>query len=164
VLSPAVEFVASLQAAEAIKWLTGNQAAMRQTWVSADLWSFRLRESALPSGREECPNCGQGHGGNPAANAAAEADDEAVHYAVLCGRDTVQVTLGRMLNLDSLEERLSGQGCPLTVNRYLVRAKLPGGEQLVLFPDGRVLVQGTTDASHAVRLCKIYLPEQQMTI
>lgn len=160
VLSPAVEFVASLQAAEAIKWLTGNQGAMRQTWVSVDLWSFRLRESALPSGREECSYCGQGHGGNSDANAAAESDDEAIHSVVLCGRDTVQVTLGRTLNLETMEKRLSAQGCPLTVNRYLVRAKLPGGEQLVLFPDGRVLVQGTTDASHAFRLCKTYLLER----
>lgn len=164
VLSPAVEFVASLQAAEAIKWLTGNQAAMRHTWVSVDLWSFRLRESALPSGRAECSYCGQGNSVNTAANAAAERDDEAIHSVVLCGRDTVQVTLGRTLDLESLEKRLSGQGFQLTANRYLVRAKLPSGEQLVLFPDGRVLVQGTTDASHAVWLCNNFLIERQMSI
>lgn len=166
VLAPAVEFVASLQAAEAIKWLSGNQAAMRRTWLSADLWSFRLHEAALPPGTAECPYCGQEHEGAKAVIAAKESDalDEVtISSTLLCGRDTVQVTLGMPLDLAQVEKRLGDQGFQLTVNRYLVRAKLPSGEQLILFPDGRVLVQGTADAEQAVRLCRTYLLEQSLT-
>lgn len=159
VLAPAVEFVASLQAAEAIKWLSGNQEAMRQNWLSVDLWSFRLRESKLPSGSTHCPYCGSGV--EPARPAkpileTAMQDEDVISSAVLCGRDTVQVTLGKQLQLAELEKSLEEQGCKLTVNRYLVKAALQSGEQLIIFPDGRVLVQGTADAEHAIRLCRHY--------
>ncbi|MCA0755001.1 ThiF family adenylyltransferase [Paenibacillus sp. N4] len=161
VLAAAVEFTAALQAAEAVKWLTGNRAAMRGTWLSADLWSFRVREAALPKGRAACAYCGQPHG---AAAAAGQADSEGPEMvsALLCGRDSVQVTLGRALDLSRLECRLRERGCALTVNRYLVKAVLQDGVSLVLFPDGRVLVQGTHDAGRAVELCKEYILEQEL--
>ncbi|WP_424769031.1 ThiF family adenylyltransferase [Paenibacillus sp. sgz302251] len=166
VLAPAVEFIASLQAAEAMKWLTGNAAAMRQTWVRVDLWTFQLRESILPSGREECPYCGQKRTGiNPSPLLRdGESREKTISSAVLCGRDTVQVTLEHPLPLEEMEKWLVEQGYPLAVNRYLVRAKLPSGEQLVLFPDGRVLVQGTSDSERAVRLCKAHLLERKLMI
>ncbi|CAM4274353.1 ThiF family adenylyltransferase [Paenibacillus alkaliterrae] len=163
VLASTVEFIASLQAAEAIKWLTGNHAAMRQTWLSVDLWSFRLRESAMPQGIGNCSYCGQEHAESDSAE-EANRESEELGFTVLCGRDTVQVTLGKPLDLDRLEKWLGGQGCMITVNRYLVRAKLPSGEQLVLFPDGRVLVQGTSDSDYAVRLCKAYVLELKQLI
>lgn len=159
VLAPAVEFIASLQAGEAVKWLSGNQAAIRGTWLSVDLWSFRLRESVLPQGNSHCAHCGQGHE-RTAERIAEEADpigEDAIGSTVLCGRDTVQVTLGRPLLLGDLEKSLGRRGCRLTVNLYLVKAELPSGEQLILFPDGRVLVQGTGDAENAIKLCKTYL-------
>lgn len=166
VLSPSVEFVASLQAAEAIKWLSGNRDTLRQTWISVDLWSFRLRESSLPGGSANCPYCGDGQdGASPAptvydqAGSAAGDWDEAIIPVVLCGRNSVQVTLPMPLQLEQLEQRLAELGCVMTVNRYLVKAALPGqsGEQLVLFSDGRVLVQGTADAPRALELCEVYL-------
>ncbi|NIK76917.1 adenylyltransferase/sulfurtransferase [Paenibacillus castaneae] len=166
VLSPAVEFIASLQAAEAIKYLTGNRAAMRQTWLSMDLWSFRVHESKLPRGRDECSYCGEASQVLAREQASHErsaneqdAHEEAVSSAVLCGRDTVQVTIDKAFDLEKLEKRLEMQGCLLTVNRYLVRAELSCSRRLVIFSDGRVLVQGTTDADDAVMLCKKYLLE-----
>jgi adenylyltransferase/sulfurtransferase len=160
VLAPAVEFVASLQAGEAIKWLSGNQEAIRETWLSVDLWSFRLRESKLPGGSARCSYCGQGQDAARGAKAKLETDineENAISSTVLCGRDTVQVTLGKPLQLAALERSLEKRGCKLTVNRYLVKAVLRSGEQLILFPDGRVLVQGTADAEHAIWLCRTYL-------
>lgn len=176
VLSPAVEFVAALQAAEAIKWLSGNKSAIRQTMVSLDLWSFKLREAKLPSGSTACNYCGQEQKGSvnsqvPSvikaastavdtisfAKALAEAQVDEVGSVVLCGRNSVQVTLAEPLHLEKQEKRLAAKGCSLTVNRYLVKAVLPSGEQLVLFPDGRVLVQGTSDREKAVLLCRTYL-------
>ncbi|MDQ8735738.1 ThiF family adenylyltransferase [Paenibacillus sp. LHD-38] len=159
VLAPAVEFIASLQAGEAIKWLSGNQAAIRGTWLSVDLWKFKLRESELPAGNADCSHCGQGHEMRVDRTAAEAAPyrEESMVSTVLCGRDTVQVTLGMPLLLGDLEESLGGRGCRLTVNRYLIKAELPSGELLILFPDGRVLVQGTADAENAIKLCKTYV-------
>ena len=157
VLAPAVEFVASIQAAEAIKWLTGNPDAIRKTWLSVDLWSFRLRESKLPAGAAHCPYCGQGNESANGAKTQKGSVIQEISSTVLCGRDTVQVTLGKPLELAALEKSLGEKGCKLTVNRYLVKAALPSGERLILFPDGRVLVQGTADAENAIWLCKVYL-------
>lgn len=201
VISPAVDFVAALQAAEALKWLTGNRDAVRTTWLTADLWPFRLRESALPEGNPACPHCGGaarpdagrlpagGYGrgrdskpvpgrrtaapvagtavrfgaageeiGGPARRAASAVQDAGpIEAASLCGRDTVQVTLGFPLKLDEWRETLAARGCRLTANPYLLRAELPEGEKLALFPDGRILVQGTTDTGRAVALCREYV-------
>lgn len=224
VIYPAVELAAALQAAEALKWLSGNRSALRRTWLTADVWHFRLREWTLPEGRANCPFCGGGvrklsgwdkpfaAGGrdepaaalvggkraavdgdklraagrteNPAvpreaggAGAAAEerpprpaqrdADAPGNSHAgepeatVLCGRDSIQVTTGRALSLEESETRLLARGCVVTArNPYLVRAVSPEGERLVLFEDGRVLVQGTSDPERAVRLCRMYVASQ----
>lgn len=77
--------------------------------------------------------------------------------AALCGRDTVQVTTGRPLELDAFERRWLSAGVAVDRNPYLLRASLDGGVRLVLFPDGRVLVQGTSDIAEAVRLCGEYV-------
>lgn len=162
VLAAAVEFTAALQAAEAVKWLTGNRAAMRGTWLSADLWSFRVREAALPNGRAACAYCGQPQDAAVTADRADGEGEPEMVSALLCGRDSVQVTLGRPLDLSRLESRLRERGCALTVNRYLVKVALRDGVSLVLFPDGRVLVQGTHDSGRAVELCKEYILEQEL--
>jgi len=197
VIYPAVEFAASLQAAEALKWLTGNRSALRRTWLTADVWDFRVREAGLPGGRRECPFCGEGAlrtqagvvaaeeaeaaratagtrataavasavecGGDEQGTAGDEhgvAGEEEPMATVLCGRDTFQVTTGWELSLRQGEERLRARGCELTVsNPYLIRATVPEGERIVLFGDGRVLVQGAADAGRAVGLCRMYLAD-----
>ncbi|MFC4099603.1 ThiF family adenylyltransferase [Paenibacillus xanthanilyticus] len=197
VIAPAVEWVAALQAAEALKWLSGRREALRRTWLSGDLWHFRVRESALPSPAQGCDICG---GAQAAAERGGDADNsrirgrnakgardsrqaafhltslslnrsgplaegEPVHHgfraqtAVLCGRDTVQVTMeeGIGLDLGEAEQWLAARGCEVTSNPYLVKAAMPEGEKLVLFPDGRILVQGTQDPARATALCGAYL-------
>ncbi|GIO13936.1 molybdopterin-synthase adenylyltransferase [Cohnella xylanilytica] len=201
VIYPAVEFAASLQAAEALKWLTGNRSALRRTWLTADVWDFRVREAGLPGGRRECPYCGEGalrapsgvgacrsqepriepgaetgcggddpgyerDGRGPAGDEPGFAEDGpgAPMTTALCGRDTIQVTTGWELSLRQGEERLRARGCELTAsNPYLVRATVPEGERLVLFGDGRVLVQGAADAGRAVGLCRKYLMDRAET-
>ncbi|WP_317964595.1 ThiF family adenylyltransferase, partial [Paenibacillus sp. CCS19] len=155
VISPAVEFVAALQAAEALKWLSGNRAAMRGTWVTADIWTFRVRELKLPGGSRHCECCGTE--AQSGADRRRQDDKPAIEAAVLCGRDSVQVTLGEAIALDAIRPLLEEQGCSLTVNPYLTKAELPDGRRLVLFSDGRVLVQGTSDAGEAIRLCMTML-------
>jgi adenylyltransferase/sulfurtransferase len=154
ILAPAVELIASLQAVEALKWLTGNRDVMRTGWLAVDLWPFRIRELQMPSVGPACPVCG---------TAAAERQGDHTHAAeesaavVLCGRDTVQVTLGRPLDLHAASVNLGSRGCAVIANPYLLRAELPEGRRMVLFSDGRVLVQGTADPDEATAICRFYL-------
>lgn len=177
VLSSSVEFVASLQAVEAVKWLSGNRDAIRKSWIAADLWSFSVRESALPSCSPGCEICGE-----PTVEWAKSTQDEQMHgrkrdnddgssayswrhtaAVALCGRDSVQVTLPMTFQLEQWKEAFERLGYEYNANRYLLKVRLPEGERLVLFPDGRVLVQGVADPARALQLCACYLtgPEAQ---
>ena len=61
VIGSATHLVASLQATEAIKWLSGNREAVRDGLLSIDLWSNRIREVKLsPVISSECPACARG--------------------------------------------------------------------------------------------------------
>ncbi|MFD2330034.1 ThiF family adenylyltransferase [Cohnella sp. GCM10020058] len=161
IVGPAVELAAALQAAEALKWLSGNRGTMRQTWISADVWHFSLRETRLPPGRPSCPYCGDA--------CAAPAREPALHRSgleatVLCGRDTVQVATGCTLAPQACADRLARRGCRVLVaNDYLVRARTPCGATLAAFGDGRVLVRGAASiedgAEEAIRLCRTYVME-----
>lgn len=157
VLSAAVEFVASLQAVEAIKYLTGNRSALRGSWIAVDLWRFAMREFRLPVPSQGCMHCGI-----RSADSVADERDALIFNAsnpvTLCGRDTVQVMLDTPLDLDRLREWFRKLGCEIMANRYLLKASLSPDHRFVLFPDGRILVQGTSDPEEALRLCQRLLP------
>jgi len=155
IIGPAVEFAASLQAAEALKWLSGNRGAMRRTWVTADVWRFSLREARLPRGRTDCPFCGNARKALEFASAESATGMEAT---VLCGRGTIQVDTGIATAPEELAQGMAGLGCLiLAANAYLVRARTPCGATLAAFGDGRVLVRGVDEPEQAVALCLAYL-------
>ncbi|WP_027084267.1 ThiF family adenylyltransferase [Cohnella panacarvi] len=177
VIAPAVELIAGLQAVEAIKWLTGNFHALRDTWVSADVWNFALKEWKLPPPRESCVHCGAGRlperlheaVGKPHAPSAdwqveerePQPDEEKV--VVLCGRDTVQLALRPALGLPEWEKRLSSRGCEITAsNAYLIRALTAEGERIVVFSDGRSLIQGAGGVERAEEIYRSYLAEEEV--
>ncbi|WP_213485256.1 ThiF family adenylyltransferase [Thermobacillus xylanilyticus] len=173
VISPIVELVAALQAAEALKWLTGRRESLRRTWISASLWPSEWREWRLPGPSRDCAVCGRAkppaESGLPMERAEAglkrlAVREEAsaapsprptagpIRAAVLCGRDTVQLTLDHPLPLERIEERLRADGCIITRNPWLIRAETGDGRRFVVFRgEGRVLVQGVSDAEEAVR-------------
>ncbi|MFC5648081.1 ThiF family adenylyltransferase [Paenibacillus solisilvae] len=159
VISPIVELIAAMQAAEALKWLSGDKNARRRTWVTANLWPYGVTEAVLPKPTASCRQCGSAHHGENITAKRAEQGTYSPRAASLCGRDTIQVTLEHSLNLTAMRQTLSSLGFEVTANPYLVRAQLPGGERLVLFSDGRILVQGTQDAEHALALCALYVQE-----
>ncbi|TFE28104.1 ThiF family adenylyltransferase [Cohnella luojiensis] len=180
VISPAVELVAALQAAEALKWLTGNRNALRRTWLTADVWEFSLKEWTLPPGRESCPFCGwsemedttvvdrfDAQNGNLRLQAGLVPDyappsSEEGYPVVLCGRDTVQVTLNQAFALPEWKARLEACGCEITANNgYLLRASTPEGERIIVFQDGRALIQGAGEMDRAVEVCRLYLNDHE---
>lgn len=168
VIAPAVEAVAALQAAEALKWLSGGAGRMRRTWVALDVWDFSVRAFKLPGPRAGCAVCGDGApGAGPGNRTARETGDEpgsdrasGAKAVLLCGRDTVQVTMDDPVPLAQAKERLvRAGGALLAENAYLLKWELPEGERIVLFDGGRALVQGAADEDRAVRLITRHLLE-----
>ncbi len=140
ILSTAVNFAASLQVTEALKFLTGQPQLMRRTLVSYDLWSGEHSEISTAQPRPGCEVCGQRH-------FRALAGDARPHIT-LCGRNSVQIhEHHRPVDLAALAARLRPLG-EVSVNGMLLRFRR-GEHTLTLFPDGRALVQGTTDTGLA---------------
>ncbi|MBX6394916.1 MAG: ThiF family adenylyltransferase [Alicyclobacillaceae bacterium] len=148
VIGPIVHVVASLQAAEALKWLVGDRQNLRRKMVHMDLWTNQWVEVDVSrSRRPDCPCCA-----SEQFDYLRPRDRETIS---LCGRQTIQVSLDAPLDLDSLERRLAPLG-QLRRNPFLLRVEI-GGKRLTIFPDGRVLVQGTDDPSVARSLCARYI-------
>jgi len=144
ILGPVVNVVASYQACEAVKILSGNQHAISRNWTIFDLWENEHRQVSLASlhGGGDCPACGQHE--FPWLDGS-----RGLHPAVLCGRNSVQLSFPDQpsVRLEALEERLQGVG-PVTRNRFLLRFSADGF-LVTVFPDGRAIVGGTEDLTEA---------------
>lgn len=148
ILATAVNYAASLQVTEAMKYLTGQTGAMRRTMVSADLWTGERSEIATGQPREDCEVCGQ--------RVFRALSGEGRPHITLCGRNSVQIhEHQRPVNLAELKERLSALGT-VRSNGMLLRFERPP-HTITVFPDGRALVQGTTDVGLARSLYARFL-------
>nr|WP_245995870.1 ThiF family adenylyltransferase [Paenibacillus taihuensis] len=152
VISPIIDIIASLQAVEALKLMVGATSATRQGLLSLEIWQHQMMNLKLPPQRANCPTCSLKQ-----YPTLSQGDNEADHRPVtLCGRETVQIGGNRAIDLKLMADRLE-RSCTVTRNPYLLKAELPEGERLVLFPDGRVLVQGTEDIARAQSLYDRYI-------
>lgn len=149
VISPVVDLVASYQAVEAMKILVGDTENRRDSLVTFDAWNNRHFEMKLGSPVKDCPCCRLKQ--YPSLRA------EANEMLALCGRESVQIAGGRLMVLAEWHDRLAPIVSSVKRNEYLLRAELHEGERLVLFPDGRVLVQGTDDFTRARTLYARYI-------
>ena len=143
ILGPIVGLVASIQAGEAIKILSGNRPAVSRRLVAIDLWENRLREIDVAGLRQaaDCPTCM--HGEFPWLSG-----ERGSRTAVLCGRNAVQLSHPSLaVSLDEMARRWAGAG-RVTANAFLVRLAVDGFE-ITLFADGRAIIQGTDDVAVA---------------
>jgi molybdopterin/thiamine biosynthesis adenylyltransferase len=146
ILSTAVNLAASIQVTEALKLLTNQSHLMRRTLLSFDLWSptgqNSLDRSEINTGtpNPDCPVC---------------AHRQFTHLAgigrphiTLCGRNSVQIhEHHRPVDFAAMRDRLLPHGA-VRFNDLLLRFERPP-HTLTLFPDGRALIQGTTDITLA---------------
>ncbi len=140
ILSTAVNYAASLQVTEALKYLTGQAGAMRRTLVSADLWSGERSEIATGKPRTDCEVCG--------GRVFRALSGEGRPHITLCGRNSVQIhEHHRPVDLQELAERLRALGTVRSNGMLLRFEREP--HTITVFPDGRALVQGTTDVGLA---------------
>ena len=152
ILGPIVNIVASLQAVEAIKILSGNRKAISRSLTVIDLWENRIRQIELGKLRErgDCPTCCQ-------RNFPWLSGERFDRTAVLCGRNAVQLrpAQAESIALETLAERLSSVG-EVSVNPFLLRLET-GPYVLTVFPDGRTIVGGTDDIAEARTVRAKYL-------
>jgi adenylyltransferase/sulfurtransferase len=139
ILSTAVNLAASIQVTEALKLLTHQPRLLRRTLLSFDLWSNERSEIDTSKPNPECAVC---HGRQFLHLAGA-----ARPHITLCGRNSVQIhEHHRPIDLAELRTRLARHAEieNLRSNAMLLRFTR-GPHTVTLFPDGRALIQGTTD-------------------
>lgn len=141
VIAPAVDTVSSLQVTEALKYLTDNHEHLNRSMQTFDLWfNQRLNIKFSPSD-PSCLTCGQKK--YPSLHQKAQSEE-----TTLCGRNTVQIHQREKFDLDDLEKKLINIG-DVQRTPFLLKVVLDETINFVIFPDGRVLVQGTEDTIKA---------------
>jgi adenylyltransferase/sulfurtransferase len=152
VLGPAVSTIASFEAMEALKILSGKMDALNRDLIMVDLWSWSFRQLKIKGllGKVDCPTC-QRHEYDWLDGRMGS------HTTTLCGRNAVQIATRRSdtLNFAELAAKLSGIG-EVRHNAFMLRFET-GGHEFTVFPDGRAIIKGTNDIAKAKTLYAQYL-------
>jgi molybdopterin-synthase adenylyltransferase len=152
IIGPIVNVIASIEAAEALKILSGHREAVSRRLTIVDLWDNQVRAVDLARLRDsgDCRVCK--HSEFVWLN--GERGDTS---AVLCGRNSVQLSAraGRAASLDEIAARLKGVGT-VQRNSFLLRLTVDN-YVLTVFPDGRTIVGGTNDVATARSLHARYI-------
>ncbi|WP_342587717.1 ThiF family adenylyltransferase [Alkalicoccus urumqiensis] len=149
VIAPAVQMVSAVQSTEALKLLSGNNEALRKTFLHMDIWHGTQQEIGVGRMRRlDCPSCGS------TPEYPALKHESVTKTAVLCGRDTVQVRPAGQVVFNEILERLS----PFApkANNHLLQVTLEG-KKVVVFRDGRALIHETSDKVQALSLYQRYI-------
>ncbi|NRD77239.1 thiazole biosynthesis adenylyltransferase ThiF [Bacillus sp. BRMEA1] len=145
IISPAVQMVIAHQSAEALKILVEDWDAVRTSFVSFDLWRNQYTSMKMSKAKDPgCMSCGE-------SRTYPYLDHEnRTKTTVLCGRDTVQIrpSIQGEVSLGKLASQLDQLGYTVKGNPYLLSVEM-GSERMVIFQDGRALIHGTKDLSHA---------------
>jgi adenylyltransferase/sulfurtransferase len=140
--------VASYQVADALKILCGQADRVEARITTVDVWQGGTRQIAAPPRDPECPACGRRQ-----FPYLEESRREPVR---LCGRSAVQVQeREQSLDLAELKARLERIG-EVRANEFAVRFFVPPYE-MTIFPDGRAIIKGTSDAGLARSLYARYI-------
>ncbi len=144
VLGPIVHVIASLQAIESLKILSGNSESRNRGLTVVDLWRNELRTVGLSemSNSNNCVVCQQ-------KNFAWLEGRRGDHAISLCGRNAVQIlpSSNSPIQLTDLAAKMQAVG-EVTSNDYLVRVAT-GDFNITVFADGRAIVAGTEDVTTA---------------
>jgi molybdopterin-synthase adenylyltransferase len=140
ILGTAVNLAASIQVTEALKLLTHQPQLIRRTLLSFDLWTSARSEINTSKPNPSCTVCAQ--------RIFTHLAGEGRPHITLCGRNSVQIhEHHRPVDFPSMRDRLAPHG-NVRFNDLLLRFERPP-HTITLFPDGRALIQGTTDITLA---------------
>jgi adenylyltransferase/sulfurtransferase len=148
ILNSAVNLAASIAATEALKILTRSFANLRRTLLSHDLWLNRRTEVKAHPQRVDCRTC--------VRREFVHLEGRATPHITLCGRNSVQIhEHARPINLNEISHRLRPHG-DVRHNGFMLKFRHDPFE-ITLFPDGRAIIKGTTDAAVARSLYSRYI-------
>ncbi|MEI7685130.1 MAG: ThiF family adenylyltransferase [Planctomycetota bacterium] len=153
VLSPTIGIVASFQAAEALKILTGQLDLTNRELLCIDIWDNTTRRTKIARllGKVDCPCCQRKN---------FEWLDGAMgsQTTSLCGRNAVQVATrsSAKLNFDDMSKQLTLMGGKVNFNRFMLKFDVEEYE-FTVFPDGRAIIKGTNDIEKARVLYAKYI-------
>jgi adenylyltransferase/sulfurtransferase len=152
VLAPVVNIVASYQATEALKILTGRRESINRELIYIDVWENLQRRIKIAPllGKVDCPCCQR--------RRFEWLDGEhGAQTTSLCGRNAVQVAQrsASRLNFEELARHLEMLGV-VTYNRFMLKFQIDGHE-FTVFPDGRAIIKGTSDVDRARTLYAKYI-------
>jgi molybdopterin-synthase adenylyltransferase len=140
ILNTAVNFAASVEVTEALKFLVGARDKMRRTLLGRDLWTNDQAEVSAATPRAHCTVC--------QLRDFTHLRGEDRPQITLCGRNSVQIhEHHRPVDFAEMQRRLEPLG-KVNFNRLLLRFER-GEFTVTVFADGRALVQGTTDVALA---------------
>jgi molybdopterin/thiamine biosynthesis adenylyltransferase len=148
VLGPIVNLIASLEVAEALKFLSGREQALHGRLISCDVWTGHFQSVRVAQ--------------NPACRACSRRDfpylqGQAQPHITLCGRDSVQIhERGRTLDLGALRARLTATVSDVRHNEFLLCFRVEP-YQMTVFADGRAILKGTKDPAVARSLYARYI-------
>jgi len=154
VLGAAVNIVASFQAIEAIKMLTGQLDQLNRRLMNIDAWSGRVVNLNVRASFQgnNCPCCKR-------RDFAYLDGRMSGATTTLCGRGAVQVgaAAGVRVDFEAIARKLrAGTEHAVRHNKFMLTARV-GGYDVALFPDGRAIVKGTEDASLARNIYAKYI-------
>jgi molybdopterin-synthase adenylyltransferase len=142
--------VASIAATEALKFLVGGTGAppLRRTLLSFDVWSNQHAEVSAASPRGDCVVCEE--------REFVHLSGEGRPHITLCGRNSVQIhERRRAIDFVEMKARLEAHGIVRHNDFVLKFWREP--YEMTLFPDGRAIIKGTTDAAVARGLYARYV-------
>jgi adenylyltransferase/sulfurtransferase len=141
VLNAAAGTIASIEAAEAIKFLAGRREQLNRKLVSCDVWTGKFQSIHVAR--------------NPECRACVRRDFRYLHgkaqpHISMCGRDSVQIhERHRRIDLGELGARVAGAtGSPVRRNEFLLKFEVEPYE-VTVFADGRAIVKGTQNPAIA---------------
>jgi len=140
ILNSAVNLVASIEATEALKLLTGAGDKVRRTLLSFDVWTNERAEIQAGRPLSGCRAC--------AERDFVHLEGEGRPHITLCGRNSVQIhERHRSVDFGEMNERLKPHGT-VRHNDFVLKFWRDPYE-MTLFPDGRAIIKGTTDTGVA---------------
>jgi adenylyltransferase/sulfurtransferase len=150
ILNSAVNVVASIAVTEVLKLLVAGPDApqLRRTLLSFDVWTNQHGEISVAHPRPDCRAC--------ATKDFVYLAGEGRAHITLCGRNSVQIHEHRRpIDFAEMDRRLQPHGV-VRHNDFVLKFWHDPYE-MTLFPDGRAIIKGTTDAAIARSLYARYV-------
>lgn len=144
VLSPITDIIGSFEAVEALKILVG--AETNPHLEQFDIWYHSNLQMDISQGKNpQCPACVHHQ-----FEFLDRSSNLQTSYALLCGRDTVQINPRKVKEfvLSELANHLRHSG-KMSVTPFFLRFSPEENITMVFFKDGRVLIHGIDDITEA---------------